>query len=112
MAIYDDATGRDASEWKVPRATGGIVTCNSTDAAAFLRGDRPREQIVQAVVFAPIVYFLAGFSTSDDGMRFFTFMVLGEMLKHAVLCSLYPIPCTQHYYPKLVLDFCLHNSSQ
>ncbi|CAM9737972.1 unnamed protein product [Ascophyllum nodosum] len=32
--------------------------------------------ILQAAVFAPIVYFMAGFSTSDNGMRFFVFMVL------------------------------------
>ncbi|CAM9749661.1 unnamed protein product, partial [Ectocarpus fasciculatus] len=32
--------------------------------------------VVASIIFAPVVYFLVGFSTSDNGARFFTFMVI------------------------------------
>lgn len=36
------------------------------------------EQVIQAIIFSPILYFMAGFSSADNGGRFFTFMVVGE----------------------------------
>lgn len=34
-------------------------------------------QIACSILFAPVVYFLAGFSSSNSGWNFFTFMVIG-----------------------------------
>ena len=35
-------------------------------------------QVFYFIIFAPVIYFLVGFSTAGDGGRFFTFMVLGK----------------------------------
>lgn len=39
-------------------------------------------QTICSIIFAPVVYFMVGFSTADSGFRFFTFMVTGNGLEY------------------------------
>ncbi len=34
-------------------------------------------QVISSIIFSPVVYFLVGFSTSNNGGRFFIFMAVG-----------------------------------
>lgn len=36
-----------------------------------------RFQALCSMLFAPVVYFLSGFSSSNNGWNFFTFMIIG-----------------------------------
>lgn len=35
-------------------------------------------QVFCSVIFAPVVYFMVGFSPDGNGWRFFTFMLIGK----------------------------------
>lgn len=41
-------------------------------------------QVLCSMIFAPVVYFMVGFSTSNNGGRFFTFMVIGNVFTTGV----------------------------
>lgn len=43
-----------------------------------------------SIIFAPVVYFMVGFSTADSGFRFFTFMVVGMQLTQLLAVMLQP----------------------
>ena len=57
-----------------------LVCChpaNSRPTFDVARFPSPCPQAICSVLLAPIVYFLVGFSTSNNGYRFFVFMVVG-----------------------------------
>ena len=40
---------------------------------------RRTTQAFCSIIFAPVVYFMVGFSTADSRFRFFTFIVTGDL---------------------------------
>ena len=48
-------------------------------------------QVFCSVIFAPVVYFMVGFSPSGHGWRFFTFMVVGKYPRIEPCAACFPL---------------------